>query len=87
MNERYYLMSGETLEHYFRRLNLDETRRQYLENIKEGKHVDKEEEHFRNWNREQHSQIAEYKYSMYMKKFMIHRNYKPLSSYAWRLTR
>jgi hypothetical protein len=79
-------MSGETLEHYFRRLNLDETRRQYLENIKEGKHIDKEE-HFRNWTPEQHSQIAEHKYSMYMKRFVIHRhrNYEPLSSYTCRL--
>ena len=33
-------MSGETLEDYFRLLNLDETRRKYLENIKEGKQVD-----------------------------------------------
>jgi len=54
-------MSGETLEDYFRHLNLDDGRRKYLENIKEGKHVDKElEEHFKNGNREQHSPIAEY---------------------------
>jgi len=38
MNERYYLMSGETLD-YFRRHYLEESRRQYLENIKEGKPV------------------------------------------------
>ncbi|HYV52234.1 MAG TPA: hypothetical protein VE971_02975 [Candidatus Eisenbacteria bacterium] len=71
-------MSGETLEDYFRHLNLDDGRRKYLENIKEGKHVDKElEEHFKNGNREQHSPIAEYKYSMYMKRFVIyhHQNY------------
>ena len=81
-----YLMSGETLEDYFRHLNLDDGRRKYLENIKEGKHVDKElEEHFKNGNREQHSPIAEYKYSMYMKRFVIHRNsnYPPLSRYMW----
>jgi len=29
------LMSGETLEDYFRSLNLDETRKKYLEDIKE----------------------------------------------------
>jgi len=34
MNERYYLMSGETLEDYFTRNQ--ETRRKYLEDIKEG---------------------------------------------------
>jgi len=34
-NERYYLMSGETLEDYFRSLSLDETRRKYLEDIEE----------------------------------------------------
>jgi hypothetical protein len=34
-------MSGEILEDYFRRLNLVETRRKYVENIKEVKQVDK----------------------------------------------
>jgi hypothetical protein len=29
MNETYYLMSGETLEDYFRHLNLDESRRNH----------------------------------------------------------
>jgi len=44
-------MSGETLENYFRRLSLDETQRKYLENIKEGKQVDREiDEHFKNVN-------------------------------------
>jgi hypothetical protein len=84
MNERYYLMSGETLEDYFRRLNLDETRRKYLENIKEGKQVDKEiEKHFENGNREQHT--AEQRYSIYMKRFVIHRytNRAPITSYTW----
>jgi hypothetical protein len=83
MNERYYLMSGETLEDYFRLLNLDETRRKYLECIKEGKQVDREieEQLFKNGNREIHSPIAEYRYFMYMKRFVIHRNpnYSPLS--------
>jgi len=83
MNERYYLMSGETLEDYFTRLYLDENRRAYLENIKEGKHVDKEieKQHFKNGNGEQHSPIAEHRYFMYMKRFVIHRhqNYPPLS--------
>jgi hypothetical protein len=41
MDERYYLMSGETFEDYFRSLNLDETRRKYLEDIKEGKQTDR----------------------------------------------
>jgi hypothetical protein len=68
-------MSGQTLEDYFRLLNLDETRRQYLENIKEGKQVDRatEEQLFKNGNREQHSLIAEHTYSIYMKRFGIHR--------------
>jgi hypothetical protein len=33
-------MSGETLEDYFKHLKLDETRRKYLENIKEGKRLE-----------------------------------------------
>ena len=67
-------MSGETLEDYFRRLNLVEARRKYLEDIKEGKQVDREieEQHFENGNREQHSVIAEHRYSTYMKRFVIH---------------
>jgi len=74
MNEKYYLMSRQTLENYFRLLNLDETRRKYLENIKEGKQVDREieEQLFKNGNREQHSVIAEQRYSIYMKRFVIH---------------
>ena len=40
-------MSGETLEHYFRHLNLDERRRKYLENLKEGKQVDKDRARYR----------------------------------------
>ena len=74
MNERYYLMSGETLEDYFRLLNLDETRRKYLENIKEGKQVDREieEQLFKNGNREHHSVIAGRRYSTYMNRFVTH---------------
>ena len=74
MNERYYLMSGETLEDYFRLLNLDETRRKYLENIKEGKQVDREieEQLFENGNRKQHTVNGEQRYSTYMKRFVIH---------------
>jgi hypothetical protein len=68
-------MSGEILEDYFRHLNLDDSRRKYLENIKEGKQVDKEteEQHFKNGIGEQHSLIGEDRYSMYMKRFVIHR--------------
>ena len=67
-------MSGETLEDYFRRLSLDETQRKYLENIKEGKQVDREieEQLFKNGNREQYSVITEQRYSTYMKRFVIH---------------
>ena len=74
MNERYYLMSGETLEDYFRHLNLDDSRKKYLENIKEGKQVDKEteEQYFKNGIGEQDSLITEDRYSMYMKRFVIH---------------
>ena len=35
------MMSGQTLEEYLKYYNLDETRRTYLENIKEGKQQDK----------------------------------------------
>jgi hypothetical protein len=79
MNERYYLMSGQTLEDYFRSLNLDETRRKYLENIKEGKQVDIaiQEQHFKNGNVQQHSLIVEGMYSRYMKRFLIHRHPNP----------
>ena len=87
MNERYYLISGETLEDYFRLLNLDETRRKYLANIKKGKQVDKEieEQLFKNGNREQHSVIAEQRYSIYMKRFVIHpyTNRARITSYTW----
>jgi hypothetical protein len=85
MNEKYYLMSGQTLEDYFRSLNLDETRRQYLENIKEGNQVDRdiEEQLFRNGIREQHSVLTEHRYFVYMKRFgnNRHHNYRR-SSYT-----
>jgi hypothetical protein len=86
MNERYYLMSGEKLEDYFRHHNLDETRRKYLENIKEGKQVDKEiEEHFKNGDGQRHSLFAQDRYSIYMRRFMIHRHPSPVlrTSYIW----
>jgi len=72
------MMLGETIEDYFRRLNLDETRRKYLENIKEGNQVDREieEQHFKNGNRQRHSLIADHRYSIYMKRFVIHRYQK-----------
>jgi hypothetical protein len=70
-------MSGETLQDYFKRL---------LENIKEGKQVDMavQEQHFKNGNEETLSPIAEHRYFMYMKRFMIHRhqNYPPFSRYT-----
>jgi hypothetical protein len=73
--ERYYVMSGETLEDYFRSLSLDETRRKYLEDIKDGKQVDMAiQEHFKNGNVQQQSLIAEGGYSTYMNRFLIHRH-------------
>jgi hypothetical protein len=79
-------MLGETVEDYFRHHNLDETRRKYLENIKEGKQVDKEieEQLFKNGNGQQHSLIAQDRDSMYMKRFVIrHHQYRAqLSSYT-----
>ena len=81
-NERYYLMSGETLEDYFRSLNLDETRRKYLEDIREGKQVDMTiQEHFKNGNVQQQSLIVEGMYSRYMKRFLIHRHLNPGTTY------
>jgi len=75
MDERHYLKSGETLEDYFRSLNLDETRRKYLEDVREGKPVDMAiQEHFKNRNVQQHSLIAEGMYSRYVKRFLIHRH-------------
>jgi hypothetical protein len=79
MHERYYLMSGETLEDYFRGLNLDETKRKYLEDIKEGRQVDMViQEHFKNGNVQQHSQD---RYSTYMKRFLIHRHPNPVTAH------
>jgi len=53
-------MSGETLEDYLQHYNLNETRRKYLENIKEGKQLDKEieQQYFENGNGEQYSLIV-----------------------------
>jgi hypothetical protein len=44
-------MSGETLEDYFRHLNLDETRRNFLESIKEGKQEENGIEEYKNNNK------------------------------------
>jgi len=64
-------MSGETLEDYLRHYNLNDTRRKYLENIKEGKQLDKEMEqlYLENGNGEQASLIVPDRYSIYMKRF------------------
>ena len=76
-------MSGETLEDYFRHLNLDEARRKFLESMKEGKQQDKEiEEHYlKNGNREEYTPVVSAKYSTYMKRFVLHqRPYRPLGN-------
>jgi len=66
-------MSGETLEDYFRRLNLDETRRKFLEDIKQGKHEENGiEEFYLNGNRKEYWPIATDWYSIYMKRFTAH---------------
>jgi hypothetical protein len=78
MNDRYYLVSGETLEDYFRRLNLVETRRKYLESIKQGKQWDREIQES-SGNGDQHLLIAQGRYSMYMKRFMIRRHRNPMT--------
>jgi hypothetical protein len=69
-------MSGESLEDYFRRLNLDEGRRKFLENINEGKYEEnKIEEHYlKNGNRKEYSPFAPDLYSTYMKRFRVHRH-------------
>jgi ribosomal protein S19E (S16A) len=68
------MISGETLEDYFRRLNLDEIRRKFLENIKQGKHEENEihEYYLKNGNRKEYSPIARDWYSIYMKRFVVH---------------
>ena len=63
-------MSGETVEDYFRRLNLDETRRKFLENIKQGKHED--EHYLSDGNIKEYSAIEGDWYWIYMKRFVIH---------------
>jgi hypothetical protein len=64
-------MSGETVEDYFRRLNIDDSRRKFLENIKQGKQngID---EHYLNANGKEYSPIASDWYSIYMKRFTVH---------------
>ena len=67
-------MSGETVEDYFRRLNLGETRRKFLENIKEGKQEENGiDEHYLNGISKEYSPIASDWYSIYMKRFVNHR--------------
>jgi len=78
MNERYYPMSPHS------KIILDVlTYRKYLEDIKEGKQVDREikEQLLKNGNRGQHSVIAEHRYSIYTKRFVIHHytNRAPIS--------
>lgn len=70
------IMSAETLEDYLKHHNLNETRRRYLENIKEGKQLDKEieQQYFKNGNREQYSLIVPDRYSIYMKRFDQHKH-------------
>jgi primase-polymerase (primpol)-like protein len=54
------MMSGESLEDYFRRLNLDEGRREFPESINEGKYEENEiEEHYlKDENRKEYSPSA-----------------------------
>ncbi len=65
------MMSGQTLQEYLKYYNLDETRRRYLENIKEGKQQDKviEEQYLKNGNRETYPLIIPDWYSIYTKRF------------------
>ena len=60
-------MSGETLEDYLKHYNLNDNRRKYLENIKEGKQLDKEmeQQYLENGNGEQYSLIVPYRYYIY----------------------
>jgi hypothetical protein len=53
-------MSGETVEDYFKRLNLDETRRKFLGNIKQGKHEENgiDKHYLKNGNIKEYSPIA-----------------------------
>jgi hypothetical protein len=75
------LISGETLEDYFKRLNLDDTRRKFLENIKQGKHEENAiDEHDLYVNRKEYSPITRDWYSIYMKRFAIrHRQRRVVS--------
>lgn len=60
-------MSGQTLEEYLKHYNLDETRRKYLQHIKDGKQQDKdlEEQYSLNGDREQYSLVVQDQYSIY----------------------
>src|SRR5215469_16212044 len=66
-----FMMSGETLEDYFRHLDLDETRRKFLESIKEGKQEENglEDNNNKNGNRKEYSQTESDWYSIYLKRF------------------
>jgi hypothetical protein len=78
-------MSGETVEDYFRRLNHD-SRRKFLENIKQGKQngID---EYYLNANGKEYSPNifvpASDWYSIYMKRFTVHHRQRraPVTSY------
>ena len=79
------MMSGESLEDYFRRLNLDESRRKFLENINEGIEIEENEiEHYlNNGNRKEYSPFVLDWYSTYMKRFKFHRHqhWAPITRY------
>ena len=79
------MMSGETLEDYFRGLNLDEIRRKFLEDIKQGKHEENgiDEHYLKIGNRKEYSPIARDWYSIYMKRFVVHHHphRTPVTSY------
>ncbi len=73
VNDLTFVMSGETLEDYFRRLNLDETRRKILENIKQGKREENRiDERYLYVNRKEYSPIGRDWYSIYMRRFTAH---------------
>ena len=51
------MISGQSLEDYFRRPNLDKSRRKFLESINEGKYQENkiEERYLKNGNRKEYS--------------------------------
>jgi hypothetical protein len=80
------MMSGETLEDYFRHLNLDETRRKFLESIKEGKQEENGIEEYKNNTkngiRKEYSQTESDWYSIYTRRFLVHHHpYRSVTSY------